>query len=201
MMEHTLRSIGLDKADENELQAARRSLTQQQQHAAKDLGEKLSFTREQWREEAAYLEDIFLRSIRCSKLRKYVDHDGHVSVIKRSQNVIKKYKLSANWQYGDEYEDGAGESSWKAAMLQRVSFLLSYLTELQRAAERMQLYDEDNELLLSITQCLDSIARLQSCFCRLKERGNPSVTDHDVQDDGASSFALAECISAVSVEE
>jgi hypothetical protein len=86
-------------------------------------------------------------------------------------------------------------------MSQRVSFLLSYLTELQRVAERMKLYDEDNELLLSITQCLDSIARLQSCFCRLKERGNPSVTDEDVQDDGASSFALAECISAVSVEE
>jgi hypothetical protein len=54
---------------------------------------------------------------------------------------------------------------------------------------------------MSITQCLDSIARLQSCFCRLKERGNPSVTDDDVQDDGASSFALAESISAVSVEE
>ena len=91
MMKQTLRSIGLDKADENELQAAQRSLTQQQQHAAKELGEKLSFTREQWLEEAAYLEDIFLRSIRCSKLRKYVDHDGHV--IKRSQNVAKRIMM------------------------------------------------------------------------------------------------------------
>jgi hypothetical protein len=149
-----LHAIGLDKADAHELATQQSQRSAQDLSLSKSLAAKLSFTREQWEEEASFLQHLFLRSTRISTLRSYVDEDG-CPVRQRASRATTQRRSTAG---GAEEEDAVSEevAKWSAGIRLRVSLLRSYVEEVQGACTRFELYASDNTLQ-------PMIARLLAC--------------------------------------
>ena len=174
-----LRAIGLDKADAHELAAQQSQRRAQDVSLSHSLSAKLSFTREQWEEEASFLQHLFLRSIRISTLRSHVDEDG-CSVLRRASRATRERRSTVA---GGEEEDAVSEdvAKWSAGIRVRVSLLRSYVEEVQGACTRFELYADDNTLQPMIARLLACVHVLECVNAEPAQPPGPVPQDQRAQ--------------------
>ena len=162
-LRQALRTMGLDKADYEQLRHEQRSRVAILAKSEARLAASLSYSRERWLEDAAFLRDIFLRSTRVSTLRKYVDEQGRPHVAGPKTGEISK-KAAAD---RDEGWSSSDVNVWTSATLSRVALLREYVLEAQEVCQAWGLHSTDNTLLPSISQLhvrveiLGALARAQ----------------------------------------
>jgi hypothetical protein len=174
-----LRAIGLDKADAHELAAQKSQRSAQDLSLSNSLAAKLSFTREQWEEEASFLQHLFLRSTRISTLRSHVDEDG-CPVRRRASRATSERRSTAA---GGEEEDAVSEevAKWSAGICLRVSLLRSYVEEVQGACTRFELYAGDNTLQPMIARLLACVHVLECVNAEPAQPPGPVPQDERAQ--------------------
>ena len=174
-----LRAIGLDKADAHELAAQQSQRSAQDLSLSNSLAAKLSFTREQWEEEASFLQHLFLRSTRISTLRSHVDEDG-CPVRRRASRTTSERRSTAA---GGEEEDAVSEevAKWSAGIRLRVSLLRSYVEEVQGACTQFELYAGDNTLQPMIARLLACVHVLECVNTESAQPPGPVPQDERAQ--------------------